>query len=271
MHKKQWNAALKNLPLGRQYYFDKVGSTNDIAAKLLDENAPNLSLVLADEQISGRGRNGRSWITTGGAALAFSVILLPEQDTITTQTLGRISGLGGVAVCLALQKHYSLRAVVKWPNDVLLKGKKVAGVLAEAHWNADQLQGVVLGIGINVLPASIPPARDLNFPATSAATEYGAEVSRPALLARVLTEVINWYSLLNSDEFLNVWESNLAFKGERVHLDARDGTHVEGKVLGLNPDGSLKLGIRPGEEYSFQIGEIRLRASVNPPASRITS
>ncbi|OQY36041.1 MAG: biotin--[acetyl-CoA-carboxylase] ligase [Anaerolineaceae bacterium 4572_5.1] len=267
MQKKQWQTALKNLPLGQQHYFAQVGSTNDIAAKLLDADAPHLSLVLADEQVKGRGRNGRSWTTTGGAALAFSVILLPKDDLITTQTLGRVSGLGGIAVCLALQKHYSLPAAVKWPNDVLLNGKKVAGVLAEAHWRADRLQGVVLGIGINVLPASVPPARDLNFPATSVAAEYGATVSRPELLAHVLTEVINWYSLLNSDNLLKTWEANLAFRGEQVYLDARDGTHVEGRVLGLNPDGSLRLGTGPGETHTFRIGEIRLRASINPPAS----
>ncbi|OQX61720.1 MAG: hypothetical protein B5M51_07335 [Anaerolinea sp. 4484_236] len=80
MQKKQWQTALKNLPLGQQHYFAQVGSTNDIAAKLLDADAPHLSLVLADEQVKGRGRNGRSWTTTGGAALAFSVILLPKDD-----------------------------------------------------------------------------------------------------------------------------------------------------------------------------------------------
>ena len=262
MQKKQWQAALKNLPLGQQYYFDQVGSTNDIAAKLLDENAPHLSLILAEEQLEGRGRDGRSWITSAGAALAFSVILRPEDGSTTPNNLGLVSGLGGVAVCLALQKHYSLPAVVKWPNDVLLNGKKVAGVLAEAHWYADKLQGVVLGIGINVSPESVPPTKELNFPATSVADEYGAEVSRSALLANVLAEVVDWYSLLDSADLLQVWESNLAFLGERVHVDAGDGTHVEGQVLGLTPDGSLRLGIRPGEEHSFQVGEIRFRAGI---------
>lgn len=100
MEKRRWQKALETLPLGEQHYFTEIGSTNDAAAKLLEEDAPHLSLVLADKQTQGRGRNGRRWITKGGAALAFSVILIPEESAITPHMLGRFSSLGGIAVPL---------------------------------------------------------------------------------------------------------------------------------------------------------------------------
>jgi len=259
MQEKRWKAALKDLPLGRQYYFDQANSTNDIAAELLEAGNPAFSLVLADEQLEGRGRNARRWITLPGAALAFSVILRPGDGDFTPERMGLLSGLGGVAVCRALQKNYALPVDLKWPNDVLINGKKVAGILAEAHWIGDQLRGVILGIGINVFPESIPPRAKLNFPSTSVVAEYGNEVSRPILLANVLTELVDWYPRLNSSDFLHVWEENLAFKDERVSLRIGEGDYVEGRVLGLNRNGSLRLGIAPGKEQSFQIGEIHLQ------------
>lgn len=259
MQEKLWKAALEDLPLGRQYYYDQAGSTNDIAAGLLDEGVPDLSLVLADEQTEGRGRSGRGWITPRGVALAFSVILRPGGGDIAPG-LGLLSGLGGVAVCKALQVNYALPAELKWPNDVLVNGKKIAGILPELQWIGNRLRGVILGIGINVFPESVPPSEDLNFPATSVVTEHGGEVSRPELLANVLSELLDWYPRLNSGGVLRAWEENLAFKGERVRLDAGGGSHVEGRVLGLNLDGSLRLRIGPGEEQSFQVGEIRIRA-----------
>ena len=258
MQEKQWRAALRDLPLGRQYYFDQAGSTNDIAAELLDAGDPAFSLVLADEQLEGRGRNARRWITLPGVALAFSVILRPE-NSIAPEKLGLLSGLGGVAVCRALQKNYALSAKIKWPNDVLINGKKVAGVLAEAHWSGNRLRGVILGIGINVFPESVPPRAEVNFPATSVMAEYGKEITRPELLAHILTELVDWYPRLNSSGLLRAWEDNLAFKGKRVRLGTGAGAHVEGRALGLNPDGALRLEVTPGEEQSFQIGEIHLQ------------
>jgi len=258
MQEKRWRAALKDLPLGRQYYFDQVGSTNDIAVELLDAGDPAFSFVLADEQLEGRGRNARRWTTLPGAALAFSVILRPGKS-IAPEKLGLLSGLGGVAVCRALQKNYALPAKIKWPNDVLINGKKAAGVLAEAHWSGNRLRGVILGIGINVFPASVPPRAEMDFPATSVIAEHGKEISRPELLAGVLAELVDWYPRLNSGGLLRAWEEDLAFRGKRVRLEIGAGVHVEGRALGLNPDGALKLGITPGEEQTFQVGEIHLR------------
>ncbi|MBS1249816.1 MAG: Bifunctional ligase/repressor BirA [Chloroflexi bacterium] len=261
MGKEQWKAALKHLPLGRQYYFEQVGSTNDVAAKLLDEGAPHLSLVLADEQLEGRGRKGRKWITSRGVALAFSLILRPESGNIArNERLSLLSGLGGVAVSKALEKNYPLRVDLKWPNDVLIHGKKVAGILPESHWLGDKLCGVILGIGINVFPESVPEGVELNFPATSVIGELGEEISRPKLLANVLGELVEWYPRLESGDLLRAWEENLAFKGERVFLRGGDEAQVQGQVVGLDPDGGLQLRIESGEVKSFQVGEIRIRA-----------
>ena len=251
MPENKWSTALKNLPLGLLHYFDKVDSTNDIATKLLNEGAPNLSIVLANEQLKGRGRNNRTWVTPKDTALAFSLILRPEREKIPL-----FSGLGSLAVCKTLQKKYSLPAKVKWPNDVLINGKKVAGILAEAHWLGNQLRGVILGIGINVTPQSVPVDIKLNFPATSVEQELGDEVSRADLLRDVLVELLEWYPRLNTGALLQAWEENLAYKGEIIRLSVGDDSPIRGRILGLNPDASLRLELSPREEKSFQVGEI---------------
>ena len=259
--------SLAGLPLGRLRFYDWVGSTNDIASAWADEGAPDLSLVLADGQTAGRGRGERKWFTQPGASLAFSLILRPptSDSRDTSDIVSRLSGLGALGICRALRKHYSLPAQIKWPNDVLVKGRKLAGVLAETHWAGNQLSAAILGIGINIAASAVPPEDALVFPATSVETALGCSVDRLALLCSIISEVLSWRSLLAAPEFIQAWEANIAFRGKLVQIVSSGGQGeatqlvYEGYIVGLNSDGSLKLDLLSGEEVTVRLGEIHLR------------
>jgi len=249
-------AALAHLNLAVVYYLDTVGSTNDYARQLAESGAADGTLVVADEQTRGRGRLDRRWLTPAGSALAFSLVLRPSPAEI--ERVGLFAPLCGVAVCAALRLEFGLAAEVKWPNDVLLERRKTCGVLVEAHWLGATLQSVIAGIGVNVARASVPPPGALLFPATCVEEQVGRPVARESLLAAVLAAFGSWRSRLGSPAFLETWESWLAFKGEMVNVESAAGI-LSGRVLGVTPDGSLRLQTAFGSEQAVSVGDVRLR------------
>jgi BirA family biotin operon repressor/biotin-[acetyl-CoA-carboxylase] ligase len=258
---------LAGLPLGPMRYFNRIGSTNAEAASWAEQGAPDGAWVLADEQTAGRGRSGRRWFTPPGAALAFSLVLrgpfLDDGQPVGNTSISRLTGLGAVAVSEALRQNYDLPAVIKWPNDVLVASRKTAGVLVEAQWQGGQLTTAILGIGINVTRASVPADVALNFPATCVETEAGRAVDRMALLRAVLAGLIKWRPRLACTDFLQAWEDLLAFRDEWVTIQygqqSDHGLERTGRLLGLEPDGSLKLCDQAGQVFTVYSGEIHLR------------
>ena len=131
-----------SLSLGEVRYFESIGSTNDEALAWAAKGAPDLSLVIADEQTAGRGRLNRTWFTPKGTALAMSLILRPASGT----PLSRTVGLAALSIADSLLKR-GLTPRIKWPNDVLLNGKKIAGILVETVWAGTEVESLVIGIG----------------------------------------------------------------------------------------------------------------------------
>jgi len=247
-------AALRELPLGGLRVFQSVGSTNDEALSWISGGAPDLSVVVADEQTAGRGRSGRQWQTPRGTALAISIILRPAG--VGANAAGRLAGLGALAgteVCEAL----GLRTSIKWPNDVLVDGLKVAGVLVEMSWNGEQPEAAVIGIGMNVLAGSAPPRESVRYPATSLQASLGFPPDRIGLLHDTLSQVISWRARLRTDAFIRIWESRLAFRGQDVILDREGGQSITGTLDGLEPDGSLRLVTSMGT-LRLPMGELHL-------------
>lgn len=261
MQQAEFEKAIEGLALGKSAYFTSVGSTNDVVAEWAREGAKGLCLAAADEQTRGRGRAGRRWFTPSGSALAFSLLLKVAPD-FEASHLGRVSGLGALAVCEALEELYALKPQIKWPNDVLVNGKKVCGVLPEAHWSGEHLQALILGIGINVAPNSVPPQESLNFPATSLEEALGKPVGAAALLRSLLQHLIDRKEGLDLADFLTAWQSRLAYQGDQVTVDTGDGHTLAAELLGVASDGGLKLRMPSGETRVFQAGEIQVRPSV---------
>ena len=257
MNPNELNKSLSKLPLGDIKYFDSVGSTNDEALAWAANEAKDLSLVIADEQTAGRGRLDRKWFTPPGAALAFSLILRPTADE--RPHLSRIVGLAALAVTDALQAR-RLTPQIKWPNDVLVLGHKVAGILVESVWSGEDVDCIVIGVGINVLKDSVPPEDLLHFPATSLEDELGYPSDRMEVLFEVLSSLIALRPQLGTEEFLSRWAQSLAFLGEQVQVEVGDQPPVVGQVLGLEHDGSLRLRDGYDKTVAVRFGDVRLRA-----------
>ena len=250
-------ANLAGLPLGKVAFYRVLGSTNSEAMHWAEEAAPHLSLVAADKQTAGRGRADRKWQTHPGAALAFSLVIRPDKNQAISTA--RLTGLGALAVCDVIQSGYGLPAKIKWPNDVLVGGSKLAGVLVEAQWQGDEIQWAVLGIGINVARNSVPSQGELDFPATSMEIVFGGSVDRWKLLKEVLGALVLRLPQLDQGGFIDDWEANLAYRGDMVHI-LKDGAEPEsGRIQGLNEAGYLRLRLASGEEKLIQAGDVKLR------------
>jgi BirA family biotin operon repressor/biotin-[acetyl-CoA-carboxylase] ligase len=261
-------AILGDLPLGPLRYFDRTGSTNDEAARWAEGGAPDLALVVADEQTAGRGRLRSHWYTPPGSALAFSLVLRPGSSILLPEKyLPRLSALGALAVCTALREGYGLSPQVKWPNDVLVERKKLTGVLAEATWDGQLLSAAVLGIGVNVAHLSVPLEDQVTFPATCVEDVLGRQVDRWKLLREILHALLSWRTRLASAEFWQAWEEALAFRGEEVYLYVEGQEPLTGELLGLDAEGALRLRTQSGLVKTLQIGEVRLRPVDSPPRS----
>jgi BirA family biotin operon repressor/biotin-[acetyl-CoA-carboxylase] ligase len=232
-----------------------VGSTNDHAAELARRGAPHGTLVVADEQTSGRGRRGREWFTPAGGALAVSVVIRPGAHRDVPPAAWNT--VGALAVVEAL-RGLGVEGTVKWPNDVLLGGRKVSGILAEAVWKGDEIDYLILGIGVNVRPESVPPEAESQFPATSLEQALGRPVDREELLARIVGELSAWAPKTASDDWRRAAEARLAYRGEWVTVQD-EGGDVRGKVVGLEWDGRLILESEAGESFRVGSGAATIR------------
>ncbi len=256
MNQNDLKKALSQLPLGDIRYFESIGSTNNEALAWATGGAKDLSLVIADEQTAGRGRLDRKWFTPKGTALAFSLILRPTAGE--KPHLTRMVGLAALAIADAFRTR-GLVSQIKWPNDVLLNGRKVAGILIESTWSGEDVDCVVIGIGINVLKGAVPSDDLLLFPATSLEGSLGPAVQREKVLHDILAGILALRPHLGSDSFIASWEKALAFRGEPVQVEQTDGTTLTGKLLGLESDGSLRLNDESGESLTVRFGDVRLR------------
>src|SRR5215216_3673371 len=256
MNQTELRKALSKLSLGDVRYFDSIGSTNNEALAWATRGAKDLSLVIADEQTAGRGRLDRKWFTPKGTALAFSLILHPTEAE--KPYLTRIVGLAALAVTDVLRTR-GLIAQIKWPNDVLLNGRKVAGILVESVWSGEEVDCLVIGMGVNVLQGAVPDPRLLRFPATSLEDSFGPDVKREQVLRDILAGIIALRPHLKSPSFIASWEKALAFRGEQVQIEQGNGSLYTGKLLGLESDGSLKLSGQAGESITVRFGDVRLR------------
>ena len=258
MNQQELRSTLSKLPLGAIRYYDSIGSTNDEALAWAANDAQDLSVVVANEQTAGRGRLDRPWFTPPSTALAFSLILRPSADEIPF--LSRTVGLAALSIADTIGM-LGLAPQIKWPNDILLNGRKVAGVLIELVWSGEDVDCVVIGIGINVAKTAVPTTDILRFPATSLEHVLGEAPDRNKLLRDILTSFISLRPHMRSDSFMASWEKSLAYYGRQVRVEMGSEQSVTGKVIGLEQDGSLKLRDEDGKTVTVRFGDVRLRLS----------
>ena len=256
MNQQELRSTLSKLPLGAIRYYDSIGSTNDEALAWAANDAQDLSIVVANEQTAGRGRLDRPWFTPPSTALAFSLILRPAADEIPF--LSRTVGLAALSIADTIGM-LGLAPQIKWPNDILLNGRKVAGVLIELVWSGEDVDCVVIGIGINVAKTAVPSTDILRFPATSLEHVLGEAPDRNKLLRDILTSFVSLRPHMRSDAFMSSWEKSLAYYGRQVRVEMGSEQSITGKVVGLESDGSLKLLDENGKTVTVRFGDVRLR------------
>lgn len=223
------------------HFFPTIDSTNTYAVKLAHEGVPEGTTVIADEQTGGKGRLGRTWVSPPGVNLYLSLILRPS---VSTGTAPQVNLLAAVAVAEAIRQVGGLTPAIKWPNDVLVDGKKVCGILAEMQTEAGTLQSLVLGIGVNVNAplTAFPP--ELQDKASSLFLVGGRVIDRAAFTAALLTHLEKLYILWIEKGFPALrpaWEHYASgLIGKQITVAALEGT-IGGTVLGLDSDGALLL------------------------------
>ena len=248
-------------PLGAPVlYFDTIGSTNDVAAALVASGHHEGAVVVADAQTAGRGRRGRTWFSPPGAGLYVSVVLAPGRARVSPERATALLTLSaGVALSEAVERVTGLAPAIKWPNDLLVDRRKLAGILAEgvASPAFHGLQAVVLGYGINVMPASYPP--DLAARVTSLETELGRSVDRAAVCAESLASLAaRYHDLLEGryDAILDAWRARaFGSRGARVEWDTPAGLRT-GITEGIDDMGALLVRGGSGVER-IVAGEVR--------------
>jgi len=257
MNKENLNSAFVDLKIPTFRFFKETDSTNTQALKWVSQGTPEYSLVIAEAQTAGRGRNGRKWVTTPGSSLAVSVVLHPSARE--RERLGLFSLLGGYSVFKVLEENYHVNAQVKWPNDVLIENKKTAGILAESLWQGDNLQGLVLGIGINLMMPSIPSSDLLLFPATCIEAHTKDHINPVEMLVCLIKALIKFRESILSPTFIQQYESSMAYKDRLITLDAGNGESYSGHLRGIDDQGKIILQIADGTEQVFPIGDVKLR------------
>jgi BirA family transcriptional regulator, biotin operon repressor / biotin---[acetyl-CoA-carboxylase] ligase len=213
-------------------------------------------VVIANEQTAGRGRLDRPWFTPPSTALAVSLILRPTADE--RPHLSRIVGLAALALANSFGR-LGLAPEIKWPNDILLNGRKVAGILIELVWSGEDVDCVVVGIGVNVAKGAVPTTDILRFPAISLEHVLGEAPDREKLLHDILASFISLRPHMRSDSFIKSWEKSLAYYDRQVQVEMGDQGSITGKVIGLDSDGSLKLNDENGNTIPVRFGDVRLR------------
>jgi BirA family biotin operon repressor/biotin-[acetyl-CoA-carboxylase] ligase len=244
--------------IGREVvYFEITDSTNAQARRLAEEGAPEGTVVIADQQTAGRGRLGRFWLSPPGVNLYLSIILrpsFPPRDA-TSMTF-----LSAVAVANAVVAVGPFTPQLKWPNDVLLDGRKVAGLLNEMNAETEQVHYLVLGVGVNLNMAATEFPSDLRTPATSLFAAGGVEVSRRDFTQTLLRQLDALYEQYLRQGFAPIraaWEQHCNMVGRMVEVDSPPKRYV-GCVSGIDESGALLVDLPGGVRERVLAGDVRL-------------
>jgi len=237
------------------HYFTEIASTNTQARSLAERGAAEGEIVIADSQSRGRGRLGRRWESPHGANLYLSVILRPK---LLTRFAPQITLTAAVALVETVAAFLIQPPVIKWPNDILVGGKKLAGILTEAACDAARVQYVILGIGLNVNYRVDAMPDELRPRATSLADLTGEDLSRESVLVRLIQDLDRCYGELEESGFEALrlrWEAYFGLRGRLVRIDLGDQT-LTGRALGIDREGALLVQDEHGQRRTIVAGEV---------------
>ena len=241
--------------IGRTFvYAEELSSTNTFLMEKQNGYNESGTVVLAEKQTSGKGRKDRVWYSAPDSNLTFSILLTKDKFLSSNSSL--INFAASLSVAFSIENLYQLKTELKWPNDVLLDGKKTSGILIESTSQGSKIERFVIGIGINVNQPSFQGT--FNYPPTSIRNELGRNVEREKLLA----EILNNFELLlekikkNKSEVINDWKSKCKMIGERISIVENDSEKF-GIFYDIDEEGFLLLKTKDGIE-KIHYGDVSL-------------
>jgi len=241
-------------------HFDSIDSTNNYAKNIAIHNAEG-TVVTAEQQISGKGRLGRSWVSPPKKGIYFSIILKPNLEP---SKAAKLTLIGAAAVHLAL-KDMNMDSKIKWPNDIIIDGKKVCGILTEMSCELNAINYIVIGIGINANLDADDFSDDFKNKATSLKIILGQNIQRSKLLALVLNHFEKLYDSFKEDldikETIEICRKHSALMGKEIQV-IKDGSIKLGRAIGLSDEGELLVQFEDGIEKIYS-GEVSVRGLNN--------
>jgi BirA family biotin operon repressor/biotin-[acetyl-CoA-carboxylase] ligase len=236
------------------HYFE-VDSTNTQARQLAEDGAAEGEIVVAEQQTRGRGRLGRNWISPASVNLYLSVVLRPELPPAHAP---QITLMAAVALADTVARFISEPPAIKWPNDILVRGRKLGGILTESSVTSERVNYVILGIGVNInFPHALMPEA-IRERATSLMECAGQAVSREAFLGRLIQHLDRCYGILGEAGFGRIaprWEAYFSLRDKRVRVDMGDGT-LAGVAKGIDSHGALIIEGERGQFHRILAGDV---------------
>lgn len=239
------------------HYEESVDSTQKIALQLSLDGAPEGTVVIAEEQTRGRGRMARAWFSPKYTGVWMSVILRPN---LLPQKAPQLTLVTAVAVVQAIEELTSIKPAIKWPNDILINGKKITGILTEMQAESDRINSVIIGIGINANQELEAYPEELRTIATSLRIETGNRINRAELIRLVLSKLEQLYDMYLQEGFQPIkllWESYAVSIGKMITARMVQGD-LYGKALGITDDGVLMLEDEVGKVHFVYSADIEL-------------
>ncbi|MCH2321500.1 MAG: biotin--[acetyl-CoA-carboxylase] ligase [SAR202 cluster bacterium] len=236
-------------------HYDTLGSTMDEACVRAQKGSPEGTIVVAEEQADGRGRFDRQWISPKGADLLFSIILRPS-----IQQLPQVNMAAAISVCEIVRNQTGLNAVIKWPNDVRVRGRKISGILVESVVDSGSVDSAVVGFAINV-NSDHTKDEQLKSIATSMRIETGNLFDRVRVLVGILQNFNHHYSsVIRGKPLTKLWESQLETIGQHVEVRWKEDVY-EGVATGVDEAGNLLLRQPDGSQLVAVAGEVTMQGS----------
>jgi len=257
-------SGLQNQTIGRRIQtYDRVGSTNDLALQCGIDGAAEGTLIVAESQTQGRGRHGRSWLAPPRSSILASVIL---RHRLRADQVGLPNLIGAVAIATAINELTNLSARIKWPNDVLIQGRKVGGVLTELEYDQHRQPFFVMGFGVNVNTTRADLPEELRASATSLQIETHREISRVSLLQAILHQLEENYLRLKqgkTDSVIATANRLLYLSGDWIQIQTIDRV-FRGQAEAIDQDGGLLINDADGKQRKFLVGEILQTGRTTP-------
>ena len=238
------------------HLYQEVTSTNDLAKKFVDNNAPEGTVIIAEHQTAGRSRGKNDWVSPEGG-IWMTLILKPEVNLVEASKLTIVTG---VAIAKTLHDHFNIDAGIKWPNDILINNKKICGILTEAVTDYDKLKAVLIGIGIDINFNSSDLPENLQDIATTVNEESNDEIKRPEILKiffSIFEELYDEYKEGNFKHIIAEWRRLSSTTGNRVKV-YKDGKAMIADAVGIDNQGALIVELDDGSLEKIISGECKI-------------